>query len=72
MQQAEPPGPQQPPALDVGGWASLDAHSALSCYLTPFATQVVPRAFRTDWARAHVEVFELIRDARAAGGRFSP
>mgnify|MGYP007125135735 CR=1 FL=1 len=66
-----------PPAMVLGGvanmaapveWEAVDGFSALEWVLSPCShLQFVPTDFQVAWVHAHVDVFEELQWARAAG-----
>ena len=60
--------PAGPAPAVPGGWHLIDSHSVIDCVVSPCGhISDVPAALQTDWARARVEVFDVISAARQAG-----
>ena len=80
---ARPPAPIRQPGVDLpqialgvrrpdSGWEAVDVLSPLECFISPCShVEDVPVDVRPLWARAHVDVFTYIRDARASGDQVS-
>ena len=57
---ANPPGQPQ-----AGQWHAIDGYSVIECVVSACGhVNDVPHCLRTDWARARVDVFDMIREAR--------
>ena len=61
--------PAEPGAAPMPGeWEQIDGISAVDCCVSVFSRlDDVPRAFRTHWARATVDVLEYVSDAQSRG-----
>ena len=60
--------PAGPAPAVPGGWHLIDSYSVIDCVVSPCGhISDVPAALQTDWARARVEVFDVISAARSAG-----